>query len=77
MPEYLTQRNGHWQFVRRVPLEFSKLDKRVIIKHSTGVSVAKDRRGLKAGKVADTMNRDLESYWFGLVEGRRRPPIST
>jgi hypothetical protein len=70
MPEYLTQRNGHWQFVRRVPLEFSKLDKRVIIKHSTGVSVAKDRRGLKAGKVADTMNRDLESYWFGLVEGK-------
>ena len=70
MPEFLTQRNGYWHFVRRVPLEFAALDKRGVIKHSTRVEVQKDRRGTKAGKIADDMNRDLEAYWHGLVEGR-------
>jgi hypothetical protein len=70
MPEYLTQRNGYWQFVRRVPLEFATLDKRGIIKHSTKVEICKDRRGTRAGKIADDMNRELEAYWRGLVEGR-------
>jgi hypothetical protein len=69
-PEYLTQRNGYWQFARRVPKEFAALDKRGVIKHSTKVPVAKDRRGAKASKVAFEMNCELEAYWRGLVEGR-------
>ena len=69
MSDYLTKRHGVWQFVRRVPLEFIKLDPRVIIKHSTGVPVKKDKRGLRAGKIADAMNRELEAYWTGLREG--------
>ena len=70
MPDYLTRRNGFWQFVRRVPLEFAALDPRGVIKHSTKVEVLKDRRGTKAGKIADAMNRDLEAYWRGLSEGK-------
>jgi integrase len=70
MTDYLTKRNGHWHFVRRVPTEFAHLDKRDIINHTTRILVARDRRGLKAGRIADTMNRELEAYWRGLLEGR-------
>jgi hypothetical protein len=70
MPDYLTRRNGFWQFVRRVPLEFAALDKSGIIKLSTRVEIRKDRRGSKAGKIADAMNRELEDYWKGLSEGK-------
>jgi hypothetical protein len=70
MPDYPTERNGVWQFVRRVPLVYAKLDRRGVIKHSTKIEVKKDKRGLKAGRVADDMNRELEAYWNGLHEGR-------
>jgi hypothetical protein len=70
VPDYLTKRNGFWQFVRRVPLEFAHLDQRGVVKHSTRVEVLKDRRGTKAGKIADAMNRELEAYWRGLSEGK-------
>ncbi|MFY9955060.1 hypothetical protein [Bradyrhizobium sp.] len=70
MPDYLTKRNGHWQFVRRVPLEYAHLDQRGVIKHSTKVSIRKDRRGIKAGRIADAMNRELEAYWRGMDEGK-------
>jgi integrase len=70
VPDYLTKRNGVWQFVRRVPLEYASLDPRGVIKHSTKVEVLKDRRGNKAGKIADAMNRELEAYWQGLSEGK-------
>jgi hypothetical protein len=70
MPDYLTNRKGYWQFTRRVPLAYAALDKRGIIKHSTKVPVSKDRRGIKAGKVADAMNRELMAYWIGLSEGK-------
>jgi hypothetical protein len=68
--DYLTKRNGYWQFARRVPLDYAHLDDRVVIKHSTKVLVAKDRRGTKAVKVANAMNRALEAYWRGLSEGK-------
>jgi hypothetical protein len=70
MPDYLTKRNGYWQFARRVPLEFANLDKRGVIKHSTKVEVRNDRRGSKAGRIAGDMSRELEAYWRGLAEGK-------
>jgi hypothetical protein len=70
VPDYLTERNGFWHFVRRVPLEYAALDPRRVIKHSTKVEVRKDRRGIKAGKIADKMNRALEADWHGLSEGK-------
>lgn len=70
MSDYLTKRAGYWHFVRRVPLEYAHLDPRGIIKHSTKMLVAKDRRGVKAGRVADAMNRELEAFWRGLEDGK-------
>lgn len=72
MPDYLTDRNGVWHFVRRVPLDYAKLDTRGVIKHSTKIEVAKDKRGVKASKVAEVMNRELMAYWEGLRQGREK-----
>jgi hypothetical protein len=47
-----------------------------VIKHSTKVSIRKDRRGIKAGRIADAMNRELEAYWRGLDEGKAPTPMS-
>jgi hypothetical protein len=69
MPDYLTERNGNWQFIRRVPLQYAALDQRGVIKHSTKVPVSKDRRGIKASKIAERMNRDLTAYWIALSKG--------
>jgi len=69
MADYLTRRNGFWQYVRKVPLRYRHLDKRGIIKLSTQVAVAKDRNGRLAKRVADTINADLEAFWRGLESG--------
>lgn len=70
MPDYLTQRNGHWQFVRRVPQDYADLDKRGIVKQSTGVEIVRDKRGARAAGIARELNRELEAYWRGLAQGR-------
>lgn len=70
MTEHLTKRNDVWHFVRRVPIEFSHLDKRGVVRYSTKIKVAKDRRGTRAGRIAKAMNRELEIYWRGLVESK-------
>jgi len=67
VPDYLTKRSGVWHFVRRVPLEYAALDPRGVINHSTHVLVGQDRRGTKAAKAADEMNRDLEALWRGAL----------
>lgn len=70
MSQFLTRRNGTWHFVRRVPLEFTALDTRGVIKQSTKVRISDDRSGVKASAVANQMNDVLEAYWKGLVEGK-------
>jgi integrase len=69
MPDFLTRRHGTWQFVRRVPAEFTGLDRRRIIRHSTKVRVADDRNGRHASRVAQKFNEQLESYWYSLAHG--------
>jgi hypothetical protein len=39
MPDFLTRLNGTWRFVRRVPAEFSEIDKRGIVRRSTKVRI--------------------------------------
>jgi hypothetical protein len=70
MADYLTERNGHWQFARRVPKDFAELDPRSVVKYSTKVEVAKDKRGRKAFPIAEQMNRALEAYWLLLSQGK-------
>jgi hypothetical protein len=70
LADHLTKRAGYWHFHRRVPKEYAALDPSGVIRHSTKVAVATDKRGNKAGKIADAMNRKLEAYWRALYEGK-------
>jgi integrase len=70
MPERLTKRNGVWHFVRRVPPEFAAFDSRGIVKLSTKVRIADDRAGVRAGRVADRLNIDLEGSWKAAAAGK-------
>jgi hypothetical protein len=70
MPDNLTKRHGVWQFVRRVPGEYAAFDKRPDVKHSTKVKVRTDKRGIKAGKIAEALNHELQAYWRALSEGK-------
>jgi hypothetical protein len=67
--DYLTKRDGYWHFQRRVPEDYSHLDPRGTVRHSTKIAVATDKRGRKATQIVEVMNRDLETYWRGLDEG--------
>jgi hypothetical protein len=69
-PKHLTERDGNWHFVRRVPGRYVKWDTRGIIKHSTGVAVADDPAGVRASNVAKTLNSDLEASWRALAAGQ-------
>lgn len=71
MPDFLTRRHGTWQFVRRVPIEFSEFDKRGVIKHSTRIKIIEDRAGRRAARVAQKLNEELELFWAGLSNGRK------
>jgi hypothetical protein len=70
LADHLTERAGYWHFQRRVPKEYAALDPRGVIRNSTKVSVKEDRRGIKAKKIADAMNREVEAYWRALHEGK-------
>jgi integrase len=76
MPDFLTRRNGTWHFVRRVPIEFAKLDRRGVIKHSTRVKIATDRSGRRAVRVADKFNEQLEIFWKGLADGKPKAHLN-
>jgi integrase len=70
MSDFLTRRGTTWHFVRRVPAEFAKLDRRGVIRHSTRVKIADDRVGRRAARIADTLNEELERFWRNLANGR-------
>lgn len=63
------RRDGKWYLVRRVPKEFAAMDKRVIVRVSTEISIADDPRAVRAGPVVLQLNRELEAYWRGLRDG--------
>jgi hypothetical protein len=60
MPERLTKRNGVWHYVRRIPPGYAEFDRRGIVELSTKVRAADDRAGVRARRVALTMEIDLE-----------------
>lgn len=70
MSSFLTRRAGFWHYARRVPTPFVELDPRGIVKQSTKIRVADDPRGVRAARIADRINTDLEAYWRSLAEGR-------
>jgi Meiotically up-regulated gene 113 len=69
LPQRLMRRGGFWHFTRRVPQQYAELDRRVIVQHSTNVSVNDDRRGERAKIIADDLDAALEHYWRDLANG--------
>lgn len=67
---YLSRRKGVWQYYRRVPIEYVEYDKREAVKQSTKVKIADDPKATKALRVVDEINRVVEAYWKGLVDGQ-------
>jgi integrase len=67
---FLTLRGGKWHFVRRVPKAFRDLDKRGIVRLSTGIKLANDRTGIRARQVALQRNAELEAFWRGMADGK-------
>ena len=68
--DYLIKRDGFWHYARRVPLAYSELDCRGIVRQSTKIRVADDPRGAKARRAADLINKEIEVYWRGLTDGQ-------
>lgn len=75
MATSLVRRDGYWRFVRRVPKEFTHLDKRGIVQQSTKIRIADDPRAIRASKVAEQLNASLESYWHSLAHGETATAI--
>ncbi|MBX3566536.1 MAG: tyrosine-type recombinase/integrase [Rhizobiaceae bacterium] len=76
MSEFLTLRGSIWHFVRRVPAEFSELDRRGIVRHSTRIRIADDRVGRRAARVAQKLNEALELHWKSLATERPTSSLS-
>jgi len=68
--DYLTKRNGFWQYARRVPDEFKHLDLRGVVKLSTKIRIADDPKAIRAKKVAARLDAETEAYWRGLKDGQ-------
>lgn len=68
MAQYLVRRGGFWRFVRRVPMEYLKLDNRGIVQRSTGIRIVDDPRAVRAREVVAQYNAELERYWRDLSE---------
>ena len=73
MSDFLTRRGAVWHFVRRVPIEFAEIDARGIVRHTTRIKIADDRR---AARVALKLNEELEHFWHVAATGQGRADTS-
>jgi hypothetical protein len=64
------KRMGIGYLTRRVPKVFVPLDRRVIVRVSTGIAVADDPKGVQALKRLIALSTELEAYWRGLADGQ-------
>jgi integrase len=70
VPNNLTKRGGMWRFQRRVPSHFIAVVGRDDVKISTGIRCANDPKGITASRRAEQINRDLETQWRLLADGK-------
>ena len=61
---------GFWFLVRRVPAEFAPFDRRNPVRVTTGIRVADDPRGVRAGEVVQRLDTDLVRYWKDVRSGK-------
>jgi integrase len=64
------KRDGVWYLIRRVPKDFAELDRRGLVRISTGIAVADDPRAIRARDVVKQLNTELEAYWRGMRDGQ-------
>lgn len=64
------KRMGIWYLTRRVPKDFAHLDRRILVRVSTGIAVADDPKAVHAVKRVLALNTELEAYWRGLADGQ-------
>lgn len=67
---YLGRRQGVWYYMRRVPDELADIDRRLIVKMSTGIRIADDPRAVRAGPAVRKLNSETEHFWRETKEGR-------
>jgi integrase len=64
---FKNRRKATWYYVRRVPLQYQRLDPRGTIRRTTGVRLGNDPHGVAARRVAEGFDAAEESYWAGLA----------
>ena len=64
------KREGFWYLIRRVPSAFSALDRRRIVRVSTGIRICDDPRAVTALKEVARLDAELARYWRDLAAGR-------
>lgn len=64
------KRDGVWYLIRRVPAEFAALDRRGLVRTSTGINVVDDPRGVRARTIVQQLDTELQAYWRGLRDGQ-------
>jgi integrase len=74
---FKNKRKSTWYFARRVPLQYAHLDRRGIVRQTTGVRIATDPHAFAARRIAEQMDSALESYWADLAgSGARRKAMA-
>ena len=53
-----------------MPGEFASFDRRNPVRISTGIRIADDPRGIRAGDVVERLDRDLDRYWKDKRSGK-------
>lgn len=66
----VSKRDGYWYLIRRVPVRYEAVDRRVVERMSTGVRIGDDPKAIVASGVAAELNAKLEQRWRALIEGR-------
>lgn len=64
------KREGFWYLVRRVPAQYAALDKRGIVRVSTGIRICDDPRAVTAQREVQRLDAELAKYWRDLAAGR-------
>lgn len=63
------KRYGFWYLVRKVPIAFSQLDRRGVVRVSTGIRITDDPRGVAAKQAVAKLDVELQRYWRDLASG--------
>jgi hypothetical protein len=63
--------DGFWHLVRRVPKEFSSIDKRRFVTLTTGIAIVDDPKGVAAQRVVRELDDTLFAFWRERKAGRQ------